>query len=302
MNLALIDAAVAAYQKKLDESDRARLAFFQKIWHEQAACEQEFAGSLPAYELPSREDLSRCYRATTPIFLEFPVVVNGEVLGITFERLLDVVCREGSYPDALVDELRSPDWRSIVAGSDVAFAGTDAPTWLVDFFELVRSQGLSKEAARQATLVASLALKIQLEKPSSEVMVALRHGEAGPHPLVCPVCGCLPTLSHVGGDTSSSGRGRLLVCPQCAASWEFERIRCARCGTHHQGRLHFYNIEGDPTHRLATCDECGGYIRAVFSDEPKSFKKRTTTPPLSYEVEDVVMIRLDALARSRFAH
>ena len=65
-------------------------------------------------------------------------------------------------------------------------------------------------------------------------------------------------------------------------------MRCARCGTRNQAHLHFFNIEGDDAHRIATCDECGGYMRTLYSDDALA--------PCSYEVEDVVMARLDAIA------
>ena len=41
--------------------------------------------------------------------------------------------------------------------------------------------------------------------------------------------------------------------------------------------------------RIATCDECGNYIRTVFVEE--------SLRPFSYEVEEVVTARLDAIAR-----
>ena len=45
------------------------------------------------------------------------------------------------------------------------------------------------------------------------------------------------------------------------------------------------------SHRIATCDECGGYLRTVYADDALA--------PFSFEVEDVIMARLDAIAAER---
>ena len=50
-----------------------------------------------------------------------------------------------------------------------------------------------------------------------------------------------------------------------------------------------FNVEGDDAHRIHKCDECNGYIRTVFIED--------TLRPFSYEVEEVVTAKLDAIAR-----
>lgn len=75
-------------------------------------------------------------------------------------------------------------------------------------------------------------------------------------------------MAHVGqAGTKTKGRGRALWCAQCGCVWDIERVRCARCGTQNQGHLHFFNVEGDDDHRIATCDECGGYVRTVYQED-----------------------------------
>lgn len=110
-------------------------------------------------------------------------------------------------------------------------------------------------------------------------------------PLACPVCGYSETLSWVGEFTAHHGNERVKYCPLCAAQWAFERIRCGRCGTKNQGRLHYTNEEHDNSHRILICDECHSYERVVFQEHLES-------PAFSIEVEDVVMAPLDALAQS----
>ena len=63
---------------------------------------------------------------------------------------------------------------------------------------------------------------------------------------------------------------------------------CGVCGTENASRLHYFHVEGDSSHRLQNCDECGQYQRMVFEED--------LSIPLSMEVEDVVMAKLDAIA------
>ena len=92
----------------------------------------------------------------------------------------------------------------------------------------------------------------------------------------------------MGGESSTQGRGKTLWCAQCGTSWEVERVRCARCGTQNQAHLHYYNVEGDDAHRIATCDD---YLRTVYADDALA--------PFSCAVEAVVMARRDAIAAER---
>ena len=47
-------------------------------------------------------------------------------------------------------------------------------------------------------------------------------------------------------------------------------------------------VEGDDSHRIAVCDECEGYVRTVYQQDASA--------PFSFEVEDVAMAPLDAIA------
>ena len=65
----------------------------------------------------------------------------------------------------------------------------------------------------------------------------------------------------------------------------------ARCGTTEPRSLRYFSLAGDNAHRIHLCDECGGYIRTVFTTRDSTFA------PVA-EVEDVVMAPLDAVALS----
>lgn len=289
MNLKLIDAAIAAYSDKLDDADAARLAFFRALWEAQAACAAEAPGQL-SWESPAPADVLSAYEAGRPVFATAPVAVDAGALAEALDALAGVLVDKGGFPADVVAAFGRVRWDRVVRASDLELAGADPSAWLADFAAVLADDGMTESQAHLGALAASMALKVQLERPAQAVMSTLRAaGAAEPRPLLCPVCGSAPHMAHVGGATASAGRGRVLVCPQCAATWEFERVRCARCGTRNQARLHFFNVEGDDAHRIATCDECGGYIRTLYSEDALA--------PCSYEVEDVVMARLDAIAQ-----
>ena len=150
--------------------------------------------------------------------------------------------------------------------------------------------GMVEQQAQMGQLFASLALRWQLEGPAEVVARARKKAKVFyDHQMHCPACGGDAALARVGEGGSGDGRNKSLWCPQCGTTWEFDRVRCPRCGTRNQGHLHYFNIEGDEAHRIGTCDECGGYIRTRFAGEGDN-------APWSAEVEDVVMARLDAVA------
>ena len=287
MNLRLIDAATAAY-KDLSQDDLNRLVFFRSIWGVQAAAAEE----CPCvYEVPSAHDLGIYVAKGNSVFSKAPVVVDAARLAKTAADIAECIAMKKMLAATSQELLVNTEWDKVVAALDIELAGSD-PAAFLDAAAQLFSQGAADDAATlTAVNVLSQALRCQLEAPAAAVVKALKKAELFEdlHPITCPCCGSAPTLSHVGGKTSSQGRGRVLVCQQCGSAWEFERIRCARCGQKNPNHLHYFNIEGDEAHRIATCDDCGGYMRTLFSEEGD-------LNPVSYEVEDVVMARLDALA------
>lgn len=288
MNLKLIDAAIKTYSETLDAADMARLTFFRALWEKQAEIAKQAQGA--SYEVCGLAELKEQFEAGQPFFESNPAPVDEALLARGLEQIVNCAC-EGDFFGADVKQaFERVNWQRVVAASRVEIAGAKPNAWLEYFCDVLIDDGMHEVAARLATVFASMALKAQLEAPAQKCMTELKGaGEPNVRPLSCPVCGCDPTIAHVGGKTSSSGRGRVLVCPQCGSAWEFERVRCARCGTQNQAHLHFFNIEGDDAHRIATCDECGGYIRTLYSED--------ALVPCSYEVEDVVMARLEAVAQ-----
>lgn len=290
MNLKQIDAAIAAYRTNLDEGDNARLAFFRKLWEAMDEASQAVLAEKPEGGFGFDEGvLEEARRNGVPALSLHPASVDASLLARTIERVAACMAKEGGYAKGMCDGLTSRKWDRLVNASDIALAGKEPDAYLDSFFELLSDDGLDERTARMGALAASLALRAVLEPYAAEACRVLgSFSEEALSPLRCPVCGGEAGAARVGVTKHSDGRGKELWCPQCGAVWEFERVRCARCGTQNQSHLHYFNIEGDDAHRLATCDECGGFMRTVYQD--------SALAPFAFEVEDVVMARLDLLA------
>lgn len=310
MDLKRIDAAIARYAAAGDGAAAAgagvgpgsegagpgagdggvaeRLALFRRIWgvldeDGRAAAERE-AGA-PA---PSEDELDGWYWEEGPILARRPAQVSADELLGCLRDLADVLRSSGQFEPADIDALAACDWSWLEDPASLALAASSPGALL----EEARRRGCSDMAA----MTLSLALRSQLEPAQRRAMGALRGRLAEENryhrkPLRCPVCGEPATAAYVGPTESSFGNGRRLYCAQCGAVWEFERVRCARCGCSDAGKLHYYSVAGDDLHRIHVCEECGGYVRTTFASGEAS------GAPVP-EVEDVAMAGLDALALS----
>lgn len=289
MNLRLINTAIKAYDSMLDEGDKARLAFFHELWKVVDECE---ADRECTYVAPEAKTIATALEVGTSVFATQPVEIDNEALVGDIEKLVACAIASTELVEGVPENLQRVRWDRIVKASDTELAGANPNAYLMEVYQILIDDGMEAGALGIALMAVTLALKAQIEKPAAVALAAIKKAVKFEdlHPLTCPVCGSAPSLSHVGGDTSSNGRGRKLVCTQCSTAWEFERVRCARCGTQNQVSLNFYNLEGDDSHRIGTCSECGSYIRSLFSE--------SVLVPISYEVEDVVMAKLDAIAQN----
>lgn len=287
MNLKAIDAAIAAYRTNLDEGDVSRLAFFRELWGVQ---DEEAARAAVGYDVPDADSLKAWARAGEPVLSHVPAKIDAGALAGAMARLAEVLAVRGGFAASTSEALSRTNWERMVAASDLALAGSDPAAYVESFAELLEDDGMDEDAARIGAMATALALRALLEGPATAVERARRDAGADePHSVRCPVCGGGAAVAQVSGASAGQGRAKRLWCPQCGCAWEFERVRCSRCGTRNQAHLHYFNVEGDEAHRIGTCDECGGYIRTVYADDALA--------PFSFEVEDVVMARLDAIAR-----
>lgn len=293
MNLKLADAAIAAYEPKLSESEAARLRFFRTLWGVQDELQHEYPSAV-TYEVPQAADLKACSEAEQPTMRAYPVSFDSEALVDGVARMAAAMALFDEFDQSSRDALAGVRWDRMAAASDVKLAGTDPAAYVDAFVGLLVDDGLSEVASRMGAAAVSLALRAFLDPMAQAVQQARsENGVDKPYPVHCPVCGCEASVAHVGTvGTKTKGRGRALWCAQCGCVWDFERVRCARCGTQNQGHLHFYNVEGDDDHRIATCDECGGYVRTVYEEDTP----QAALYPFSFEVEDVIMAKLDLIA------
>lgn len=288
MNLKAIDAAMSAYRTKLDDADGGRLTFFRRIWDEQDVLSAEMAAETP-YEVPRVDDMRAWFAASEPLLAHAPVAIDAALFAEGVARMAACLVEHGGFPSSMQDAFARTKWDRIVGASSLDLAGSDPAAYVEEFAGLLVDDGMGEDEARTGALAASLALRAALDAPAAMLRRALRDAGANePHPIACPVCGGAAAAARVGDTQAAQGRGKELWCAQCGCTWEFERVRCARCGTQNQSHLHYYNVEGDEAHRIATCDECGGYVRTVYQEDALA--------PFSFEVEDVVMARLDLIA------
>lgn len=291
MNLKAIDAALAAYRDKLDDADNARLSFFRELWEAQ---DEIAAQAATAYDVPDAASLKDWAREGLPVLSQAPVPLDGAALAQAMGRIAEALSAHGGFAPSASEALARTNWERLVAASDLAAAGSDPARYVEEFAELLADDGCAEDAASIGATATSLALRALLEGPATAVEQARRAAGADePHSVRCPVCGGEAAVAQVSGAPAGQGRGKRLWCAQCGCAWDFERVRCARCGTQNQGHLHYFNLEGDEAHRLATCDECGGYTRTVYEEDALA--------PFSFEVEDVVMAKLDLVAYQRAA-
>jgi FdhE protein len=123
-------------------------------------------------------------------------------------------------------------------------------------------------------------------------LVRARSSLAGDGPTwergYCPGCGGWPLLAEFRGLDQT----RVLRCGLCAGGWECSRQFCPFCGTRDYKLLGYFAPESEESrYRVATCDNCGGYVKTLNTLTP------LTAPGLL--VADVATLPLDLAAAER---
>ena len=289
MNLDKIARAVEAYEANASQSDIARLEFFKGLYGIEQHAAERIADASP-YALPDDARLAELYWAGSPVIAAFPVAVDKETFAQVAKEAAEWTAGHAGLEAHEADVLSGIDWSAVADAVDLSRAGSQPAAFLEDALEHPAAWGFPEGVSVPVTASVLVgALRAFLQPAAEEVMAhAPAHDTTHNRPLRCPVCGMPAALSIVGDSADSEGKGRRQYCSLCGSVWSFERIRCGSCGSRNQGHLHYRHLDGDPAHRLHTCDECGGYQRVVFQDE-------LSTAPCP-EVEDVVMARLDQVA------
>lgn len=290
MDLKRIDRAVGAYLQDAEPSDAARLRFFRGLFELQQERCDELAGDGGA-AAAAVEGLDEAYLSARPLLQLCPVAIEAGDFAATCRRIAAYMAAEAGLAEDVAQALGAIDWDGFSRRADLVLAGTDPS----GFVEAVRAdEGMAEPfgvAAGAAVLVLAFAVRTHVQAVAESLMGAVSaDAKEGNHarPLRCPVCGAPASLSHVGVQDTLQGGARSQFCSACGTTWNFERIRCGSCGSQDQGNLHYHHLDGDPAHRLQTCDACGSYQRVVFQDDLRV--------PACLDVEDVVMAKLDRVA------
>lgn len=298
MNIKLIDFAAQTYERSSDEQARACVGLFRPTWAAQARIADEARAALDnriaegTWTVPSENDLDRWYWEGTPFLSQAPAPVDADRLAAAARDVVRALAEGGALCPDDARALASCPWEQLVASTPIELAGCRPADYLDAC--AAEAEEACGERGHAALLVLALALRPLLDPTADVLLSTVRkrvedEGTRHSKPRSCPVCGGQAALAYIGPTGSGKPNGRTLYCAQCGSTWEFERVRCARCGAQNQEHLHYKSIEGDDVHRLHLCDECHGYLRTFFVQD-------NALQPFAPEVEDAVMAKLDAVA------
>jgi len=115
----------------------------------------------------------------------------------------------------------------------------------------------------EATILA-LATVSALQPRASAAAAAVGKLDAkAPDLGVCPICGAPAALGILRNEGQAHGGSRDLWCSLCDYTWNYPRIKCARCGNVRQDEIEFFFNETDKAHRVYACQDCGGTLKVV---------------------------------------
>lgn len=274
MNIEYIEKCAKEYDGKLNEGEQQRLDYFLGLWNVMNDLIEERGDSAP-YQMPTLAEVRDLYMNGTPLFAQFPPNVNAERYARATERIAAYLLENGDYDAEVVEAVNEVDWLDFVVRQNSEHVRLD----------------MDDLGTRIAGLVLLLA-QFTFYEPVTEMFMDAIKGDrmVETHPLACPVCGMGASISVIDRNEAFEGTGRTLYCSQCGTSWEFDRIRCARCGCEDEEKLQFVNIGDAKNHQVQLCDNCGGFIRTTFVDP--------NLPEVAPIVEDVVSTPIEEVIRA----
>lgn len=292
MNREAIDRAINYYLSNADEASKMRLEFFSTLWRIQEE-ESNLLDQSTSYSVPTTSEIVERYWTNRPIFADFPVHIDPEAFARVCNRIAEHLGEHAGLDEEVIDGLAKTSWEDFAHIADLDLAGANPPEFVERCLQTFDVFDVDPNLpASIFMMVPAWALRAFLDAPAAAVMDAMDFSTnediVHTHPLLCPVCGTPATASSVAEATTVNGGGRRLYCSTCGTRWSFERIRCARCGSTNPNNLNWFHIEGDEAHRMQNCTDCFSYMRTVFESE--------VGVPVNMEVEDVVMVKLDAMA------
>jgi FdhE protein len=292
MDMRIIHEATEAYKKDASPADEARLGFFEGLFEIQRERAEEAAESME-FDGLAAEEADAAYLAYEPLLGKAPASIDEVKFFGTCKQIADYMAENAGLEEDVASALRAVDWYKLVGSFDLELAGSNPPEFIEGALKDFDGLGIGSELpASVVMMVVAFALRAHIQPKAEKLFASVSKKTKDTHqherPLACPVCGSPAVASHVAAANGIDGRDREQFCSMCGTVWPFERMRCGVCGTENATRLHYFHVEGDSSHRLQNCDECGQYQRMVFEED--------LSIPLSMEVEDVVMAKLDAIA------
>jgi FdhE protein len=113
-----------------------------------------------------------------------------------------------------------------------------------------------------ARLLLRIALRPSLRKMATKVAeeINLTNWSHG----YCPVCGSVPAIAKLDGESE----GRTLLCSLCETSWAYPRLLCPFCENVNQEDLHYLYSEDEIGLRMDICNCCQGRIKTFDTHYP----------------------------------
>ncbi len=278
---------LAHYREALGEAADLRLDFAEKMWRLQ----DEIAESAQAGDAIDGDTARESLATGQPLFLMAPPQISVPVFVSALERVAALLADEAGIEADVADALREADFASLIKETDLegVLQNMDA------FTDTLAAQlGASEEGPLNPVVVrvvVASALSPLLRARAARILESLegydwRSWGSGS----CPVCAAPAAMARVLEEGELQGGRRMLWCALCDTEWEFDRLRCARCGQRTPDKLHYLMNSEDPGHRAHVCEECHGYLKTVFERD----LQMVTSP----RVEDVITLEIDAVARS----
>ena len=193
---------------------------------------------------------------------------NGSIL-LTFEPACREAVLAASGNDAAWQGMPAPEAIFTQENLDVLSHNPDA------LWDMMEKSGVDLEKAQEQFLPAAAytmraffdAVAWDASNEMERLIPDTIHFERN---LTCPVCGSSANIAGVGA-TQNHGNVKRLYCSCCGANWQFERIRCAVCGTEATSDLEYVHMHGDDKHRLHVCKACGSATPTIFGSEVDDF-------------------------------
>jgi FdhE protein len=281
----LVREVADSYLKSSVGPDVARVTFLRGIWQIQS----RIGTAERPYDAPDVETAREALVTGQPLFLGGPPIVPLAEYLDAVALIAAYTAKNAGLPAEKVSALETADFGSAIDQQHLDNAYRSPEEFVARVVGVMETQSGGAPTPSTSAFVLVTALVPFLLEPSRRALESLGDFDrnAWGHGT-CPVCGNPAAMGRMGESTKAKGAERALWCGICHAEWNYERIRCVRCGSRNPDELRYTYVDGDPAHRVHLCEACHGYAKFTFIDD--------LAMPVSMVVEDAVTATLDAVA------